>query len=80
MKNLQLSTRSPGSVPLALSDVEALRELIALHGARRLVHPLGVSMGTIERAASGGLILRGSRVLIVEGLRMIRLGSLEPQT
>ncbi|HYF53044.1 MAG TPA: hypothetical protein VEA41_02170 [Salinarimonas sp.] len=42
--------------------------LISDRGARMLVYPLGVSVTAIERAAAGGRVLRGTRLLITMGL------------
>lgn len=67
-------TRSPAGSPLEGESVATLRALIAERGARRLVVPLGVSLSTIERAASGGIVLRGSRALILAGLERMREG------
>ena len=65
-------TRSPTGDPLDAGTVEILRALIAEHGARRLVVPLGVSLTALERAAAGGRVLRGTRLLIASGLERMR--------
>jgi hypothetical protein len=64
-------TRSPQGEPLDADTLATLRALIVERGARRLVVSLGVSHSTIERAASGGIILRGSRALILSGLQRL---------
>jgi hypothetical protein len=72
--------RSPSGDPLDAETMATVRALIAERGARRLVYPLGVSVTAIDRAAAGGRVLRGTRVLIVAGLeRMRATGELPPR-
>lgn len=72
VKSETIVTRSPTGDPLDAGTVEILRALIAEHGSRRLVVPLGVSVTALERAASGGRVLRGTRLLIASGLQRMR--------
>ena len=64
--------RSPSGEPLDPETLETLRALIAADGARRLVSRIGVSLTALERAASGGRVLRGTRTLIAIGIEHIR--------
>ena len=66
------STRKPIGAPLDPGPLAELRARIVEHGARRLVMQLGVSLPAVERAASGGNVLRGTARLILDGLEKLR--------
>jgi hypothetical protein len=69
-----LSVIRPGAgAPLDDETLEIVRRLIRERGsARRLVEVLGVSAPAIERAAGGGPIHKGTRLLIAMGLDRMR--------
>jgi hypothetical protein len=66
------TSRSPSGDPLDPEILALLRALIAADGARRLVYRIGVSLTALERAASGGRVLRGTSTLIAIGIDRMR--------
>lgn len=76
-----MASRSPHGSPLEAPTLADLRRALLEHGgARRLAPMLGTSAGSLERAAAGEHILRGTESLILVGLQKLQAVAAAPST
>jgi hypothetical protein len=64
--------RATTGSPLDPEALQALRQAVAKHGARRRVALTGASLTAVTRAAAGLNVLAGTKSLLAAGLERLR--------